>query len=102
LTRANLVAERSLLFRIQGLAIDLVAHAGSGSLRFMHGQVVADRGRRPLASAGVRLGYDAEPVEADRHGHFAVSVVCGDGDQLLWIDVPDRQVLCSIPGHDGE
>lgn len=96
-TRSGLAFDRSLLFRSNGIAIDVFVPAGSGALRVVHGQVVDERLGQPIASARIRLGMDAVPIGADVHGQFAVSAELSDGPQYLFVEADDRRVVCAIP-----
>ena len=96
-TRSGLALDRSLLFRADGIAIDVFVPAGSGALRVAHGQVVDERLGLPIASARVRLGIDAVPVDADVHGQFAVSAELADGIQYLFVEADARRIVCAIP-----
>ena len=96
-TRSGLAFDRSLLFRSNGIAIDVFVPAGSGALRVVHGQIVDESLGHPIASARVRLGKDAVPVEADVHGQFAVSAEPADGVQYLFVEADERRVVCAIP-----
>ena len=96
---SDLVVERTLLYRADGLAVDVVLQEGSGPLTVLHGQVVDERAGRALAAAQVRLGEQAPAVETDLRGRFAVSAAHAEGEQPLWIEAPGRRVRCSLPAR---
>jgi hypothetical protein len=100
--RGGIAAERALLFRAHDLAVDLVVEEGGEALHVLRGQVVDEASGAPVVAARVRLGDDRESVPTDERGQFAVSTLVGGGEQFLWIDTPERQVLCSIPARTEE
>ena len=95
--RSGLAFDRSLLFRSNGIAVDVFVPAGSGALHVVHGQVVDERLGLPIASARIRLGKDAVAVDTDVHGQFAVSAELADGDQNLYVEADNRSIVCAIP-----
>lgn len=96
--RSVLTGSRSLVFRSDALTVDLVVQEGGERLAVIQGQVLDEATGTPIPLASVRLGDRGEAVPTDEHGQFAVSSLDRDGPQYLWLDTPERSVLCEIPG----
>jgi len=87
--------ERSLVFSVGDVSIDLVAFEPGGGLQMIHGQIVDahDRG----VEARVRLGDHGDVVETDAFGQFAVSTMAPQGGLKLQASMAGLDALCALP-----
>ncbi len=99
--RSVAAAERSLLFRADGLCVDMLVLPPSGGLQVAHGQVIEEACERGVPGATVRLGGDADPVETDAFGQFSVSALHVDGAQTLHVGSGPLALVCSVPNEGG-
>lgn len=99
--RSVAAAERSLLFRADGICVDILVLPPSGGLQVAHGQVIEEAGERGVPGATVRLGDEAVPTETDAFGQFSVSALRGDGAQTLHVGSGPLALVCAVPSEGG-
>ena len=98
--RAVAGGERSLLFRADDLAIDLVVFESAG-LATVHGQVVSTASGSGVADARVRLD-EAEPTRTDAFGQFALSTVDPVDGAVLHAEIGPTVLACPVPATTSE
>ncbi len=96
-SRAVAGEERSLVFAVEGLSIDLVAFDPGGDLQVIHGQIVDTRGEDRGVKARVRLGDHGDVVETDAYGQFAVSAVGALDGMVLQAHTDTLDASCRVP-----
>ncbi len=98
-TRSGFCVDRTLVFHGDGLIVDVVLHAGTRQVGFLHGQVVRAGGNLPVAGAEIGLGDGGLPVVTDEHGQFAVASDSATSTQCLRIATDEVNLRCTIPGQ---
>ena len=89
--------ERSLLFSLEGISVDLVIYPSEGGLFVMHGQVIDAEVECPIADATVSLGDPDTAVETDEFGQFSLSAVGSPDGIAIHIDTGTLDVECVVP-----
>lgn len=99
-TRAGPCVDRSLLFQSGCFAVDVVIHAVTRDVRFLHGQMIQEEAGAPVSGAIVRLEGSDETVQTDEHGQFALSGGRFDERQTLHIETGGIEVAYAIPASN--
>ncbi len=100
--RSVAAADRNLLFRADGVCVDMLVLPPSGGLQVAHGQVIEEDGERGVPGATVRLGDAEDAVETDAFGQFSVSALCSTEEQELHVGSGPRAFVCAVPADPRE
>lgn len=95
--RSAPACDRTLLFRSDRFAVDLVVQPAADELRIFHGQIVDERAGSPVSRAAVHLGDGDAAVRTDDFGQFSLSDIPGAGDTVLRVRLPEQELRCAIP-----
>ena len=95
--RSLMTEERSLLFSLGGISVDLVIYPGASGLFVMHGQVIDAEVECPIADATVSLGDPETAVQTDEFGQFSLSAMGSPDGQEIHIDTGTLDVACVVP-----
>lgn len=94
--RAMTGNERSLLFKVDDYALDLVVFESAG-LKVVHGQLVSTASDEGIAQAKVQLGEDGDVVETDHFGQFSLSTMTPLDGEVLCAFADDVEIACPMP-----
>ena len=94
--RAIAGGERSMLFGVDGLTLDMMVFESAG-LSVVHGQLVSTADECGIPNAKVQLGEDGAIVETDHFGQFSLSTMDALDAQVLTAMTDELELACPLP-----
>ena len=93
--------DRSLMFRAEGLVIDVLVQRGGADLGVLQGQVLWEMSGRPAGQARVHLPQHGAIANADDAGQFTLSAQAPHCEGTLLVQAVGTTVRCHLaaPGR---